>query len=163
MAHLPTSIIFLFDNDAKIRLEKQFIADPPRGRTEMLITRIIHNKLNTAGNTFILNIFRATDPTFLFGLTEESSSYENAGKIVMLSFLEFPFFLLAVLLWVRHWDKFVGKYKEVLYFLGGSLVVVGLISPTFYFPKYFLFLTMLRVFIYLTLFEIFANKFTRND
>lgn len=148
-AEIPRPTLFIFDSDASDRLTRLIAND----RGNIYITRLFHNKVLIAGNTFFINLSRAGDLTFLFSLTPESSSYENVGTIQMLFPPEIIILTIAAYAWVVEGKKLWPKYRIIIFILCLSLIPVGMVSPTFYLPKFFPFLVMLRIFMYLIFFE----------
>ncbi len=149
VAEIPKPAVFVFDPAARSQLTRLIAAD----HGNVYVTRVFHNKVLSAGNTFFINFSRVLDLTFLFTITGQTSAYENVGTIKMLYPLEIIVFAVACYAWIIHWKIFWPKYRSVLFFLLGTLFLASVISPTFYLPKFFPYLVMLRIFIYLSVWE----------
>lgn len=114
------------------------------------LTRIFHNKPLALLDTFLVSIYRALDISFLFSLTDHSSPFESKWKISMLSPLEFPFFLLALVTLVTQWVKFPLSHRRFLFMgIGGSLIIVGILMPSVHSVKLLPLVLVVRIIIIL--------------
>ena len=137
--------IFLKDPNAPERINAAISAD----HNMPFVARTLHNKVLVSWQVVTDAIYRSLDISFLFSLTSRSSLYDNPGKMQMLPFFELPFFFVAVIFFIKRWEKMKMYGIVVVSLLIFSLLVVGVMWP-FIFPlKLILLMITIQLIIFL--------------
>lgn len=119
--------LFFQDQQAAQKLNENFTYDS----TDLLIlNRLVHNKVETALDTFFTSIFRNVDVPFLFGISPSiATPYEREVPFRPLFIFEIPFLLIAIIYFIKNYSSEEKKLKIILLFFLISIFIVGLISP----------------------------------
>ncbi len=124
-------LFFFFENsDIKYKIDVALALDPNTG--SVLISRLFHNKVFFSLDTFTNSIYEATDPVFLFSLSDKAPLYSDPNNVKMLFPLELPLFIISIIYIARIWNFKRDKYLYLLAFFLLSLFITGLILPPLY-------------------------------
>ncbi len=119
--------LFFQDQQAAQKLNENFTYD---STDLLLLNRLVHNKVETALDTFITSLFRNIDMPFLFGISPSiATPYEREVPFRPFYLFELPFLIVSVFYFIKNYSTEERKLKIFLLFFFISFFIVGLISP----------------------------------
>jgi hypothetical protein len=121
--------LFFQDYSLEYRIHSAIIEDHNGNRA--FIARTFYNKATFLIGNIFTSFNRATDPVFIFGLTQPADlNYDNYYPSP-LPFWEFPLFLIACIALIKSWKKRQKQLKYLLILLCASLFFASLFLSNF--------------------------------